>query len=123
VFGLQTRRDHLDDILHTYHDTLCDTAQQLGSPISYSYQHLKDDFFKVTAIGLAFAISALPMLLGKKEDMWDMGELAQHMGDEETMKAHQKEFEEKQRKISSKNMVLLQRMKDVLDSAIEYGCL
>jgi len=52
-----------------------------------------------------------------------MDELAQHMGEEESMKAHFQESAEKQMKNSSKNMVLLQRMKDVLDSAIEYGCL
>lgn len=108
----QMRAEHLEELLSEYHSTLCSTAEQLGSPVSYTYQQLRQDLRRISAGGFNFAMLALPTVLNCSVSDVDKDVESKNSNKSSNMSEH-----------VDKSMNMKQRIKDILDDAIEFGIL
>merc|ERR1719334_1344809 len=119
------KKEYKDHILTFYHTTFMLSLEKLGITADYSYEDFLEDYKKALIWGMNFAVTTVPQVCSENtDDIMDMEEVMKNIGndvDEEKKKEYITKFMEKTKGMYGANSGLVERLRYVLDEAIENG--
>lgn len=111
------RDKHFDELLHIYHDSVCDTVSACGSDPSklFTFSDLQEQFRKFGKYGLTMAPVLIEIMVSEAKNIVEMDVFAADIEKNGTKDKFFVQFDDRSRR------AFITRMSGVIRDAVKYG--